>query len=363
MINFTQGNLLKAPVEALVNTVNTVGVMGKGIALQFSRAYPDMYEQYVDACKAGRVRMGYMHVYDTGGLADGPRYIINFPTKSHWRANSKLSDIREGLEDLTALVRRLGIQSIAVPPLGCGHGGLDWTEVRPMIVRAFEQLPGVDVRIYEPQGAPPAEDMPQRTSKPSLTIARAVLLKLIDRYKKGLIEPFVTLLEVQKLMYFMQEAGEPLKLKFVAERYGPYAANLRHQLNRMEGHYIVGYGDGTDSPEKMLDLQEGSVEEADDRLIGVDDVNKRMDRVSRLIDGFENPYGMELLATVHWVMVQSPDARKDPEVAVRKVHEWNARKARTMSAAQIKAAWERLFKEDWQFDSASMSSDHEVALR
>jgi O-acetyl-ADP-ribose deacetylase (regulator of RNase III) len=354
MITYVHGNLLKAPAEALVNTVNTVGVMGKGIALQFSRAWPDMYQHYADACKAGRVRLGHMYVYDTGGLAGGPRYIINFPTKGHWKARSRLSDIASGLTDLVQLVKRLDIKSIAVPPLGCGNGGLDWTDVQPLIVQAFAALPDVEVQVFAPQAAPVAAEMPQRTDKPAMTLGRAVLIKLIERYKRALIEPFVTLLEVQKLMYFMQEAGEPLKLNFAAAKYGPYAENLRHQLNRLEGHYTTGFGDGSEAPTKMLDLRPGAVEEADDFLARADDVNKRMDRVGRLIDGFEDPFGMELLATVHWVMVQSPEAASDVAAAVRLVHDWSGRKRHSMTAKQIEVAWHQLVREDWHFDSASI---------
>ena len=151
MIQPTEGNLLKAPAEALVNIVNTEGVMGKGIALQFRQAYPGMFKAYVDACKRGQVQLGRMDVHDLGGLAEGPRWIINFPTKGHWRASSRLVDIDAGLDDLIATVRRLGIRSIAVPPLGCGHGGLDWAQVRPRIEQAFARVPEVSVRLYAPE--------------------------------------------------------------------------------------------------------------------------------------------------------------------------------------------------------------------
>jgi O-acetyl-ADP-ribose deacetylase (regulator of RNase III) len=150
MIETTRGNLLKAPAEALVNTVNTVGVMGKGIALQFRQAYPEMYRTYEQACKNGEVRLGEVQAYDLGGLVGGPRWIINFPTKGHWRAGSRLADIERGLANLVAKVRELNIRSIALPPLGCGNGGLDWNMVRPRIEEAFAELPDVRVLLYEP---------------------------------------------------------------------------------------------------------------------------------------------------------------------------------------------------------------------
>ncbi len=179
MIELTSGNLLQAPVQALVNTVNTHRVMGKGIALQFKRAFPDMNKAYEAACKSGDVKLGHMHVVDLGGLAGGPRWIINFPTKAHWKAHSKLPDIEMGLRDLIATVKRLGITSIALPPLGCGNGGLDWHDVRPRIESAFEQVPDVRVLIYPPSGASEPSDMQTGTEKPDMTFGRAALIGLV----------------------------------------------------------------------------------------------------------------------------------------------------------------------------------------
>jgi len=151
MVKIAQGNLLVAQVDALVNTVNTKGIMGKGIALQFKQAFPVMFRHYEKACKAGEVQLGKMHVFDLGGLAGVPRWIINFPTKGHWRERSRLSDIETGLEDLVETVRCLGIRSIAIPPLGCGNRGLNWADVRPRIEAAFTYLPDVNVLLFEPE--------------------------------------------------------------------------------------------------------------------------------------------------------------------------------------------------------------------
>ncbi len=212
MIELTKGNLLEAPAEALVNTVNTAGIMGKGIALQFKQAYPQMFRAYERDCKAGEVKLGKMQVFDLGGLVGGPRWIINFPTKGHWRAGSRMADIETGLHDLVATIKRLHIRSIAVPPLGCGNGGLDWNEVRPRIESAFAALPEVSVLVFAPGGAPEASAMPNRTERPKMTMGQAALIALMDRYLKGLLDPFVSLLEIHKLMYFLQAAGQPLRL-------------------------------------------------------------------------------------------------------------------------------------------------------
>src|SRR5262249_33222639 len=137
----------------LVNTVNSVGVMGRGVALQFKRAYPANFKAYAAACEREEVRPGRMFVFDTGELTN-PRYIINFPTKVHWRGKSRIEDIEAGLEALVAEIKARDIASIAIPPLGSGLGGLDWAEVKPLIDRAMAELPDVDVEVYEPVGAP-----------------------------------------------------------------------------------------------------------------------------------------------------------------------------------------------------------------
>src|SRR6266478_3853889 len=159
MIHNASGNLLQAETEALVNTVNCVGFMGKGIALQFKQAWPENFEAYAKACKAGEVRPGRMFIWETGRMIN-PKFIINFPTKRDWRGKSRIEDIKSGLRALIADVRRLGIRTIAVPPLGCGNGGLDWRDVRPLIKEAFADVPDVNVQLYSPDGAPDAKAMP-----------------------------------------------------------------------------------------------------------------------------------------------------------------------------------------------------------
>ena len=150
MLEFKQGNLLEEDAEALVNAVNCVGVMGKGIALQFKQAFPENFQQYKQACDAKQVQPEQMFTVPTGKLFN-PKYIINFPTKRHWRDKSKIEDIQTGLKALVAEVQQLGITSIAIPALGCGNGGLDWLEVKPLIESAFVELPEVKVVVFEPE--------------------------------------------------------------------------------------------------------------------------------------------------------------------------------------------------------------------
>ncbi len=347
MIEIAKGNLLETPVEALVNTVNTQGIMGKGIALQFKQAFPEMFRDYEKACKAGEVRLGKVHVYDLGGLSGGPRWIINFPTKGHWRERSRLADIEAGLQELVATVRRLGVRSIAVPPLGCGHGGLNWADVRPRIEAAFAKLPDVKVQLFAPGHAPEPEAMPNRTERPKMTLGQAALIALIDRYLKGLLDPFVSLLEIHKLMYFLQEAGLELRLQYEPKPYGPYAKNLRQVLIRLEKHYTQGYGDGKDAPTRAIEVLPGAVEEAKAFLVHHPDILNRMDRVVELIDGYEDSYGLELLSTVHWVMRHNPEAREKPQTAIEAVRSWTPRKRRNLKPDHLLKAWQRLKEQGW----------------
>src|SRR5208283_4572767 len=324
MIELTQGNILRAEAEALVNTVNCVGFMGKGIALQFKKAYPENFDAYHKACNAGDVQPGRMFIFDLHSMLN-PKYVVNFPTKRDWRANSRYEDIESGLQALVAEVRRLGIRSIAMPPLGCGLGGLDWNKVRPMIERAFANLPDVRLLLFAPAGTPAAKTMPVRTERPRLTVARALFIRLMDQYAAQAYR--LTLLEIQKLAYFLQEAGQPLRLKYEAGHYGPYAPNLNKVLEALERHYTSGYGD-SQKPDVEIELLEGAADEATAFLADHTDEHERLARVNRLIEGFETPYGLELLSSVHWLAVHASPPAADKDGAVKGIATWNERKQR-----------------------------------
>lgn len=342
MIRFTTGDLLQAETDALVNTVNCVGVMGRGIALQFKRAFPANFDAYAAACERGEVQPGRVLVHETGQLTP-PRFIVNFPTKRHWRAASRLDDIRAGLAALVEVIGAHGIRSIALPPLGCGLGGLDWRAVRPLIEAAMAALPAVEVVVFEPDGAAAPRPAPA-SNPPELTPGRAALLALMHRHRCFSTEPDVTLLEVHKLLYFLQLAGEPLRLRWRKAAYGPYAENLRLVLQAVEGHFITGYTDGRDAPHKPLAPMPGAVEQAQAVLAAQPDTAARLARVVALADGFESGYGLELLATVHWVAAREGAA--DVSAAVAGVQGWSARKRR-FDADHIAVAWERLASGGW----------------
>ena len=339
MVEFVHGNLLDADVDAIVNTVNTKGVMGKGVALQFRRAFPENYKTYRAACEVGQVRLGEMFVTKTGRLGN-PRLIINFPTKAHWKSRSRLKDIEAGLRDLRRVVDAYDVQSLALPPLGCGLGGLSWADVRPRIEAALSDLP-IRALVFEPAGAPTPARMADRRTRPKMTPGRAALIGLLDTY----LTPgeSASPLEVQKLLYFLQEAGEPLRLSFAKQRYGPYADAVRHAVLRMEGHFVIGFGDGTGSGD--IRLIPDAIAEATPYLNDHPETSARFDRVADLIRGFESPYGLELLATTHWVAKH--EAADHPERAAVLVRGWSDRKSRLFTDEHVTHAWNRLDQEGW----------------
>lgn len=308
MLNFTTGNLLEARAQALVNTVNTVGVMGKGIALMFKERFDDNYKQYAAACKAKQVHTGVMFVTEPAEL-DGPRWIVNFPTKQHWRSPSQLEWIVHGLQDLRRFLVENKVQSVAIPPLGAGNGGLDWNLVKPEIERALGDLPGVEITVFEPTKQ--YQNVAKRAGVEKLTPARALIAELVRRY--WVLGMECSLLEIQKLAWFLERSVErlipgsnPLNLKFEANKFGPFAPNLNHLLDSLDGSYLR-------SDKRIADADPFDV-------IWFDDQRKEfvqaylqseakayvpaLEETAALIDGFESPFGMELLATVDWLLTK-----------------------------------------------------------
>lgn len=345
MIDIRKGDILRCDAEALVNTVNTRGIMGKGIALQFKKAYPDMFKAYEKACKNNEISIGRMHIFETG-LLQNPRYIINFPTKDDWQKPSKRHYIEEGLKDLLRIVVEKKIQSIALPPLGCGLGGLHWPDVREMMERAFMGLPSVQVWFFEPGTTPTPERMVNNTPKKPLTEELAAILLTLNNYAVAGYES--SWIEVQKLLYFLQLAGQKLRLHYEKGIYGPYADNLRHTMNKLEGHYTVGYGDGSVKTVTPIRLLPGASEEAQKVLDSCGaSCSDSLQKLTALIDGFESPYGLELLATVHWVINEDKTDSQSLQAVVAAVREWNTRKAQVMQEKHIHIALRRLQEQGW----------------
>jgi len=343
MITYKTGNLLLEDTEALVNTVNCVGIMGRGIALQFKKKFPQNYVAYENACNEKEIVPGKVFVHETGNLLN-PRLIINFPTKRHWRNPSLLEDIEAGLKDLVRVIRDYHIQSIALPPLGCGLGGLSWNSVRTLIENLLGELSDVQIVIFKPVNTPYTSKICTHPQNPNMTSGRAALVDLIQRYLSALLDPLITLLEVHKLLYFLQESGEKLSLQYRKAPYGPYAENLRHVLHAIEGHFLTGYADGGDEPDKQLHLLPGAYENALDFLKRHKQTKSHLDRVSSLVEGFESPFGMELLATVHWVVTK--ENAKTIDQAINSVYNWNERK-KQFNTRQIELAFTVLTSKGW----------------
>ena len=345
MITFTQGNLLEARVEALVNTV---GVMGKGIALMFKERFAENFRRYAAACKAKEVRTGKMFVTPVHEL-DGPRWIVNFPTKQHWRSPSRLEWVQEGLQDLRRFLLEQHIQSVAIPPLGAGNGGLEWAKVREQITQTLGDL-DIEILVFEPTSQ--YQNVAKRTGVEKLTPARALIAELVRRY--WVLGMECSLLEIQKLAWFLEREIEKrgltsLDLRFNAHKYGPYADRLRHLLEGLDGSYL--HSDKRISDATPLEV------------IWFDDTRKdlvhrylqseakayahALESTTALIDGFESPFGMELLATVDWLLAREGVAPTVPALREGLRH-WRggsdaaARKDRLFDDRALGIALERL---------------------
>lgn len=351
MIHYTTGNLLESKAEALVNTVNTVGVMGKGIALMFKERFSDNFQQYARACKAGEVQTGQMFVTEPAEL-DGPRWVINFPTKQHWRHPSRLEWVTEGLQDLRHFLQEKNVRSIAIPPLGAGNGGLDWPVVREQIEAALGDL-DIDITVFEPTAS--YQNVAKRSGVEKLTPARALVAELVRRY--WVLGMECSLLEVQKLAWFLQRSIErstpgdnPLKLQFEANKFGPYAHNLTKLLDGLDGSYLR-------SEKRIADADPFDViwfaEERKDHVQAFlrsegKDYAAALENTAALIDGFESPFGMELLATVDWLLTKegaAPTVEAVREGLAQWPHEGGAaRKAKLFDDRSIGIALSRLIQ-------------------
>jgi len=318
MLRFATGNLLDSDTEALVNTVNTVGVMGKGIALMFKEAFQENYRRYESACRRDEVAVGRMFVTEHDDLL-GPKWIINFPTKKHWRNPSKIEWIAVGLEDLKRVVAAHNIRSIALPPLGSGNGGLDWGDVRPLIETALGSLPDVEVVVYEP--TPQYQNVAKRAGVDKLTPARALVAELVRQY--WVLGMECTILEIQKLAYLLERAIQdlglpnPLDLDFAANSYGPYANRLSHLLDALDGSYLHCEKRIADAnPFDLIWFDDTRRDRVAAFLTTRDAKPYRpaLDATSALIDGFQSPLGMELLTTVDWLLHEGLAERSTPSV-------------------------------------------------
>ena len=358
VIRFGKGNLLTQDVEALVNPVNCVGVLGKGLALQFKRAFPEMVEPYERACSAGEVVPGVVHVVDRGA-GQRPRWILNVPTKRHWRNPSRLDDVAIGVRALVEKIRELRIRSVAVPPLGCGNGGLNWAEVRAILLAELGDVEA-EVILFAPAGAPAPEDMPNRSVAPELTVERAELLVLLSAFLDA-AAPFrvaehadtLARIEIQKLAYVAQVFAGTAEHRFERGRYGPYSHGLERELKEWEGHFVLGYGDATD---KVLELRPiRLIPDAVERAMAVapDGYGKVVDAVMHAVAGWESTYELELLATTLFTF------REGTATSAQQAHEviasWSHIPSQMFTARHVAIAWEHLRSTGWLSEPAPVA--------
>lgn len=320
MIKYVTGNILDSEAEALMNTVNTDGIMGKGIALQFKKAFPTNFKLYQQACKDKIVYIGKLFVTKDNNITSGTKYIINFPTKQSWRKPSEYSFIESGLDDLLRVLEVNNIKSIAIPPLGAGNGGLEWERVKKIIERKLSNS-NIDILVYEPN-AIIKEHL--KTERIKLTDARALLLYVLyDLVKNG---EYVSEFSSEKICYFLQRLGAKkyFKLSFIPNFYGPYSGKVKYVLNILNGSYIMGYSDMDKKPFEPLTLV------AD----GYDDVKKHIEndavlfdianKTTEFLNGFYSDFALELLSSLDFLSLEHKTT--DINELTQKLESWSDRK-------------------------------------
>lgn len=337
MINVFEGDMMQSGAEALVNTVNTVGVMGKGIALQFKEAFPNNNKAYIEACKRKELEPGKLLTVWDENFQLGKKLIINFPTKVHWRYPSKYVYIEKGLVALRELLQKEKIKSIAIPPLGSGNGGLDWHKVKPMIEQALSGLE-TEIMIYQPNAAIKAILQNQETKKEvHLTPARASLLYALFVFES--MGEYSSLFVANKLAYFLQRKGQKLNLDFKAHHYGPYAIGVEKVLYHLNGVYLKGMEQGQAKPFEPLLLSYEKWDEVNqyvNKQLNFDDA-QRLKSLIQFLAGYTSELSLEILATVDFILSKHPQYTIDE--VMQSIAEWNIRKKELFKQEYVQASY------------------------
>ncbi len=321
MINYITGNLFDSKAEALVNTVNTVGVMGKGIALQFKKLFPTNYKIYKELCDNKAFEIGNVLVVQDQNVITGEKLIINFPTKKHWKSPSEYEYIEKGLDELIKVIKEKEIKSIALPPLGSGNGGLQWYKVKEIINRKISHIENCNITVYEPNKSVKEVMYKERVK---LTPARAMLLyMLFELVRNG---EFVSEFASEKLCYFLQRFGAKnhFNLNYTANFYGPYSGKVKHVLNYLNGSYIMGYAGKDKKPFEQLNLLVDSENAVNDFINQNQDLKEIVNKTNEFLTGFYSSFGLELLSTVDYI-AQTYEI-SDKESIKLKLNNWSNRK-------------------------------------
>lgn len=320
MIKYLTGNILDSQAEALVNTVNTVGVMGKGIALQFKKAYPNSFKAYYQACKNKEIEIGKLFVTKDSNVSTGEKVIVSFPTKKDWRKPSEYEYIEKGLQDLMNVINNYKIKSIAIPPLGSGNGGLEWEKVKNIIARYLGQL-DIEVFVYEPTTLIKEKLKKERVK---LTDARALLLfVLYDLVRNG---EYVSEFSSEKVAYFLQRFGAKkyFKLTYQSNFYGPYSGKVRFLLNILNGSYIMGYSDMNKKPFEPLTIVADGYEDIKKYIESKPELKSIATKTIEFLNGFYSDFALELLSSIDFISQKEKNLSR--EVISNKLETWSNRK-------------------------------------
>ena len=320
MIKYITGNILESNAQALINTVNTVGVMGKGIALQFKKAYLSNFKAYAEACKRKEIDVGKLFVTRDSNLISGEKIIINFPTKRDWRKPSEYSYIENGLNDLVKIIEKEQIKSVAIPPLGAGSGGLEWEKVKKIIEQKLSYLK-LEIFIYEPT-VQIKEHLKKERVK--LTDARALLLYVLyDLVKNG---EYVSEFSSEKICYFLQRFGAKkyFKLTYEPNFYGPYSGKVRFVLNILNGSYIMGFSDMNKKPFEPLTIVADGYDSVKNHIQDKQELLAIAKKTMDFLNGFYSDFALELLSSVDYITSKNQTFEK--KVISRELEKWSNRK-------------------------------------
>jgi len=341
MFRFTKENIINVKADALVNSVNLVGVMGKGVALAVKEAFPENYKLYKKACESKQIAIGKIFVTETGLLF--PRYIINFPTKIHWRDPSSYDWIKAGLLSLKEWLKKSDVNSIVIPPLGSGNGKLNWAKVKLMIMEILNDLSNeIEIILIEPSSSFEIIET-ANVSKNKLTPARAMLLYLFNKYR--ILGYEINLLVAQKIAYFLQRVGEPLNLNFQKGFYGPYAHNLIPVLKALKPKFLSFKSLDDSKPSTIIRLNNNTMEEVENYIEEnlTDQQKENLNKTLMLIQDFETPFGLELLGTIDFILIEKNNYF-DTNNILSEISNWTKRKANLFKPYHIEVARERLLK-------------------
>jgi O-acetyl-ADP-ribose deacetylase (regulator of RNase III) len=357
MITVRVGDLFASKAQTLVNTVNCVGIMGKGIALEFKKRFPEMFRDYEKRCHAGTVKLGRPYLYKD--LVD--QWVLNFPTKDHWRSVSKLDDIVEGLKYLQAHYRQWGITSLAVPPLGCGHGQLEWRVVGPTLYRHLSEL-DIPVELYAPHGTP-ADQLDeafladagtessvfgQNLDGSHISPAAVALVAVLSRINR---EPYhwpIGRTTFQKIAYFATESGIPTGLQYQRASYGPFAADLKRMVARLVNHQLV-----TETKRGQMFVVEPGPTYPDAREICKPQLRQWVPRIERIADLFlrlPTTTDAEIAATVHFAakdVAEKTDGKPTEIAVVEEVMRWKQKRRPPLDRAEVASTTRNLNLLGW----------------